>query len=59
MASSDLGCAQNANGSLRDASEIDFFYDVDNMAPLAGPSSSNPSAPLHPLFTDEDSEADE
>ncbi|KAJ6465572.1 hypothetical protein DFH09DRAFT_1346344 [Mycena vulgaris] len=51
MASSDLGCTQNADSSLRDASEIDFFYDVDNTAPMVGPLSSNPSAPLYPLFT--------
>ncbi|KAJ6616065.1 hypothetical protein B0H10DRAFT_1414526 [Mycena sp. CBHHK59/15] len=47
MASTDLGCAQNPDGSLRDASEIAFYSDPDDEVPIAGPSSSK----IHPLFT--------
>ncbi|KAJ7829842.1 hypothetical protein B0H13DRAFT_2213484 [Mycena leptocephala] len=50
MATSDLGCAQNPDGSLRDASEIEFFNDVDDTVPISGPSPSA-SRPVHPLFT--------
>jgi hypothetical protein len=46
----DLGCAQNPDGSLRDASEIEFFNDVDDTVPISGPSPSA-SRPVHPLFT--------
>ncbi|KAF5372628.1 hypothetical protein D9758_005262 [Tetrapyrgos nigripes] len=31
-------CAVNADGSLKDANEIDFYHDPDDAAPIAGPS---------------------
>ncbi|KAJ7910781.1 hypothetical protein B0H13DRAFT_1876378 [Mycena leptocephala] len=37
MATSDLGCAQNPDGSLRDASEIEFFNDVDDSPNFGSP----------------------
>ncbi|KAJ7454096.1 hypothetical protein FB451DRAFT_1518418 [Mycena latifolia] len=36
---STLGCAQNADGSLRDAADISFFNDVDDEVPLPALSS--------------------
>jgi hypothetical protein len=52
MVTSDLGCAQNPDGSLRDASEIEFFNDVEDTVPISGPSSSaTGSRPVYPLFT--------
>ncbi|KAJ7023244.1 hypothetical protein C8F04DRAFT_1271566 [Mycena alexandri] len=53
MASSDLGCAQNPDRSLWDASEIHFFNDVDDAVPISGPSPCNARAntPVHLLFT--------
>lgn len=48
-----LGCAQNADGSLRDASDIKWYNDADEH-PISGPSSSSASgsaASLHPIFT--------
>ncbi|KAJ6552397.1 hypothetical protein DFH09DRAFT_1280935 [Mycena vulgaris] len=36
-APSALGCAQNANGSLRDANDIVFFHDADDDTPLPAP----------------------
>jgi hypothetical protein len=46
------GCAVGHDGQLLDASEIIFYNDVDDDAPISGlPSSSNASAPLHPIFT--------
>ncbi|KAJ7154389.1 hypothetical protein C8R43DRAFT_885069, partial [Mycena crocata] len=53
MDNSSLGCAQNADGSLKDASEMEFFEDADSTVPIAGPSSSTaPKPPIHPIFTD-------
>jgi hypothetical protein len=51
--SSTLGCAQNSNGTLRDASEIQFYHDVDSAKPLpaASTSLSLTSRPLAPIFT--------
>ncbi|KAJ7939384.1 hypothetical protein B0H13DRAFT_2300657 [Mycena leptocephala] len=34
--SSTLGCAQNSNGTLRDASEIQFYRDVDEPTHACG-----------------------
>ncbi|KAJ6470399.1 hypothetical protein C8R45DRAFT_785265, partial [Mycena sanguinolenta] len=49
---SDLGCAQNADGFLKNASDIQFFHDVDDTVPISGPStSSNESDRLHPFFS--------
>jgi hypothetical protein len=50
MSPTTLGCAQNPDGSLRDASEIEFFNDVDDENPIAGPGSST-LPPLAPIFT--------
>ncbi|KAF7320758.1 hypothetical protein HMN09_00161800 [Mycena chlorophos] len=41
----DLGCAQNPDLTLRDASEINFYYDAEDEQPISGPSSK----PMHPL----------
>lgn len=53
MAQSGLGCAQNSDGSLRDASEIQFFNDVDDEHPISSPSSTRTSSSrsLAPIFT--------
>ncbi|KAF7333887.1 hypothetical protein MSAN_02401300 [Mycena sanguinolenta] len=51
---STLGCAQNADGSLRNASELPWFNDADDERPISGPSSSGASTatiPVYPLFT--------
>ncbi|KAJ6596097.1 hypothetical protein B0H10DRAFT_1960212 [Mycena sp. CBHHK59/15] len=48
------GCAQNADGSLRDASEIQWYNGAADEHPISGPSSSSASTsatPLHPIFT--------
>ncbi|KAJ7193210.1 hypothetical protein GGX14DRAFT_325415, partial [Mycena pura] len=47
---SNLGCAQNSDGSLRDASQIQFFNDVDDEQSISGPPSASSSV-LHPFFT--------
>ncbi|KAJ6505291.1 hypothetical protein C8R45DRAFT_776468, partial [Mycena sanguinolenta] len=47
---STLGCAQNSDGSLRNASEIQFYHDVDDEHPISGPQSAS-SRPLAPIFT--------
>ncbi|KAF7326553.1 hypothetical protein MVEN_02608500 [Mycena venus] len=49
MSASALGCAQNSDGSLKDASQIIFFNDVDDEHPISGPQSSTPR-PLAPIF---------
>ncbi|KAJ7077733.1 hypothetical protein C8R44DRAFT_755067 [Mycena epipterygia] len=48
---------QNSDGSLRDASEIEFFNDVDDEHPISAPSSTKVSASrlLAPIFTQVDS----
>jgi hypothetical protein len=46
----DLGCVRNPDGSLRDASEIEFFHDVDDEHRISGPSSltaSSSTVPIH------------
>ncbi len=47
------GCAIGADGCLLDASEIEFFNDVDDDTPISGPSNlpKRPARPVHPLFT--------
>jgi hypothetical protein len=52
------GCAIGADGQLLDASQIQFFNDVDDVAPISGPSNMSTTAtqtaaarPIHPLFT--------
>ena len=53
--SSDLGCAVRSDGSLKDASEIEWHYDEDDeslMAPVSSTSStSGLPAKVHPFFT--------
>ncbi|KAJ7266793.1 hypothetical protein C8J57DRAFT_1510884 [Mycena rebaudengoi] len=44
-----LGCAQNVDGTLRDASQINWFNDHDHKLPASGPDAS--SSQLHPFFT--------
>ncbi|KAJ6573228.1 hypothetical protein B0H10DRAFT_2105571 [Mycena sp. CBHHK59/15] len=52
MADSVLGCAQNPDGSLRDASEIQFFNDVDDQHPISGPLPARTSSSgIHAFFT--------
>ncbi|KAJ7893874.1 hypothetical protein B0H14DRAFT_3427171 [Mycena olivaceomarginata] len=53
MEESGLGCAQNSDGSLREAADIQWYNDVDDERPISGPSSgaSTSTAPLHPIFT--------
>ncbi|KAJ7488681.1 hypothetical protein B0H11DRAFT_1912832 [Mycena galericulata] len=52
MSNSTLGCAQNSDGTLREASEIQFFHDVDDQHPISGPSAAgSSSSPTHPFFT--------
>ncbi|KAF7372957.1 hypothetical protein MSAN_00502900 [Mycena sanguinolenta] len=51
---SALGCAQNADGSLRNASELQWFNDADDEHPISGPPPSGASTstiPVYPLFT--------
>lgn len=43
-------CALGADGKLLDASEIQFFNDVDDDVPISGPSNP-PPIPIHPLFS--------
>ncbi|KAF7354490.1 HAT dimerization [Mycena venus] len=54
MSHSALGCAQKQDGSLRDASEIQFYNDVDDEHPISGPSAPDTAAStrqLAPIFT--------
>jgi hypothetical protein len=53
--SSDLGCAVRSDGSLKDASEIEWHYDEDDESPMASVSSTSSTSSLpakvHPFFT--------
>ncbi|KAJ7091044.1 hypothetical protein C8R44DRAFT_817659, partial [Mycena epipterygia] len=49
MDESALECAQNVDGTLRDASQIKWFNDRDDELPTSGPNAS--SSQLHPFFT--------
>ncbi|KAJ6454518.1 hypothetical protein DFH09DRAFT_1116871 [Mycena vulgaris] len=49
MTESALGYAQNADGSLRDAKDIDFFEDRNDEHPISSPTAS--SSKVHPFFT--------
>ncbi|KAJ7668067.1 hypothetical protein B0H17DRAFT_1210132 [Mycena rosella] len=54
MSHSALGCAQNEDGSLRDASQILWYNDVDDEHSISGPppaSTASSSRPLAPIFT--------
>jgi hypothetical protein len=59
MSSSDLGCAVRSDGTLKDASEIDWSFDRDDddspslsSGPSAAAQVSGPSGPeLHPFFS--------
>jgi hypothetical protein len=54
----DLGCAVHPDGSLKDASEIEWHFDKDDETPLtaaqksprSGPASSMSSQSLHPFL---------
>ncbi|KAJ7077561.1 hypothetical protein C8R44DRAFT_755146 [Mycena epipterygia] len=53
MSHSTLGCAQNADGSLRDTSQILWYNDVDDEHSITGPppsSTVSSSCPLAPIF---------
>lgn len=49
MTDSAPGCAQNADGSLRNASQITWYHDADDEVPIPGPKCS--ALPPHPFFT--------
>ncbi|KAJ7789292.1 hypothetical protein B0H14DRAFT_2627372 [Mycena olivaceomarginata] len=49
MSASALVCTQNSDGSLKDASQIVFFNNVDDGHPISGPQSSTPHL-LAPIF---------
>ena len=53
--SSDLGCAVRSDGSLKDASEIEWHYDEDDESPMASVSSTSSTSSLpakvHLFFT--------
>ncbi|KAJ6563111.1 hypothetical protein DFH09DRAFT_1315739 [Mycena vulgaris] len=54
MSHSALGCPQNADGSLRDASQISWYNEVDDEHSIVGPppaSTVSSSRPLAPIFT--------
>jgi len=54
----DLGCAVHTDGSLKDASEIEWHFDKDDETPLtaaeksprSGPAASASSQTLHPFL---------
>ena len=55
--SSDLGCAVRSDGTLKDASEIEWHFDEDDDLPIA-PTGATSSAthiptdvPMHPFFS--------
>ncbi|KAJ7824422.1 hypothetical protein B0H13DRAFT_1919143 [Mycena leptocephala] len=50
MSQSAFGCAQNPDGSLRDASEIQFYNDVDDEHPISAAGTSSSTRPLAPIF---------
>lgn len=49
----DLGCAVLPDGSLKDASEIEWHFDKNDETPIAPtlPGSSAVASPLHPFFS--------
>jgi len=50
----DLGCAVHLDGSLKDASEIDWLFDKDDNTPFTVTEKSPESGPpqtLHPFFS--------
>ena len=47
---SDLGCAVRSDGTLKDASEIDWAFDKDDETTMPKSESSMPH-PTHPFFT--------
>lgn len=44
------GCALNSDGSLKDASEMDWDFDKDTPSPSPAEASSVPSTSFHPFF---------
>ena len=55
--SSDLGCAVHSDGTLKDASEIEWHFEEDDNLPIAptGATSSvthiPADVPMHPFFS--------
>jgi len=49
----DLGCAVRPDGSLKDASEIEWHFDKDDETPIASASQGSPTVapPTHPFFS--------
>ncbi|KAJ7198080.1 hypothetical protein GGX14DRAFT_316491, partial [Mycena pura] len=45
-----LGCAQNADGSLKDAADIVWHNDVDSVHPISSPVASTSVPGTHPFF---------
>ena len=41
---SDPGCAVDANGALKHASQIQFYFDADSDSPMAAPPARPPAA---------------
>ncbi|KAJ7767712.1 hypothetical protein B0H16DRAFT_1453332 [Mycena metata] len=51
MTESALGCAQNFDGSLRDAADIVFYQDRDDEHPISAPAASSSTRKIHGFFT--------
>jgi hypothetical protein len=49
--SSNSGCAVASDGSLLSPSKIDFYNNLDDIAPISGPSLIAPMAPSAPMCT--------
>ncbi|KAJ6617334.1 hypothetical protein B0H10DRAFT_2218669 [Mycena sp. CBHHK59/15] len=51
MSQSTLGCAQKPNSTLLNASEIQWFNNVDDNHLISGSATASSSCPLAPIFT--------
>lgn len=48
----DIGCAVRPDGTLKDASEIEWHFDKDDETPLTAPTPSAPTLhEIHPFFS--------
>ena len=47
----DPGCAVDTDGNLKDASEIEWHYDKDDVDPMPGPSSSSNPTTVSSFFS--------
>ena len=47
----DPGCAVDTDGNLKDASEIEWHYDKDDVDPMPGPSSSSNPTMVSSFFS--------